>query len=279
MPDDIPQHVIDALRTDLRKEFSKKVAGWAIAGGAGIVTLAALGAWTILKPTIARDLGIVPLDEVSTLIADGTENLVSIDDLSAAIQMLPSEDRVVTLISENNIATGSITEASVAGLINDAVAPLQHFSDMKGAVIAFDRSEDRGGGFVGGACPVGWSLFRDAGGRFIIGAGAHTNTDSAGNALTDYRAYSDDPIEAIGGYETVILEETQMPSHSHSHNDEYAELRGLPDRLDSDGGDVGIVVTNVNKETGEVGDGLPHDNLPPFIALYFCIKESGPIAQ
>ncbi|WP_171181854.1 hypothetical protein [Ruegeria sp. HKCCD8929] len=72
MTEEVPQGVIDALKNDIQKEVSKKVAGWAVAGGAGLVVLAAIGAWALLKPQIASQLGVVQQVVIQDMIKAGS---------------------------------------------------------------------------------------------------------------------------------------------------------------------------------------------------------------
>lgn len=212
---------------------------------------------------------IVSKGDIETIVTDGTADLVSSGDLAVATTALPSEERVVALIDENNVQNGNLTTAGVRALVAEALFPYQAFKDMKGVVIAFDRSEDRGGGVAGGACPVGWSLFRDAGGRVIIGAGAHENNDRNGRRLNAYRAFSDDPDDATGGAETHTLTVEEMPKHSH-------EMKGLYTR-EAQGKSTNRVNYSNSQSAGwrtsEEGSGRAHNNMPPYIALYFCKKE------
>ena len=58
-----------------------------------------------------------------------------------------------------------------------------------------------------------WSAFTDGAGRFIIGAGAHSNHD-----LSSYAVFGDKVSgwqEAIGGEEMVTLTMDEMPRHTH----------------------------------------------------------------
>lgn len=292
MIEEIPQSVIDAIRKDIQKEMSKRMAGWAVAGGAGLVVLAGLGAWGLLKPTIAFELGVVPKAEINGFVDQKISNFVTYDDLDAATSVFRTEEQVRNLIEANNAQTGIVTETRVRALVSEALAPYQPFKDMKGAVIAFDRSEDRGGGMVGGACPIGWTLFREAGGRVIIGAGAHENTDETGQQISDYRAFSDDEDDATGGAETVTLIEKHIPPHTHDvqdeghrHNVERDEIYGgAGGRLTQEirGNRVDSPYASAENKArisedsfgGLNGKTQPHDNMPPYIAIYFCKKES-----
>ena len=139
----------------------------------------------------------------------------------------------------------------------------------RGAVLAFDRSES------GDACPQGWSLFLPAGGRFIVGAGNHSNSDELGIRLTTYPAFRDDLSRATGGAERHTLTLSEMPQHSHetveagdSSNSAWGV--GAPRRARQG---VRWDASFPTSFTAPAGDTQPHNNMPPYIALYFCKKE------
>ena len=108
-------------------------------------------------------------------------------------------------------------------------------------------------------CPQGWTEFADATGRVVIGQG-----QGAGLTSRSYRA--------IGGQERVTLTEAEMPAHTHtvSHSGSgnpnamggFLVSRIGPDEMEAEG------------ETNPIGGGQPHENMPPFIALYFCTPET-----
>lgn len=146
------------------------------------------------------------------------------------------------------------------------------------AVVAFNRSER-----AGGACPLGWSLFKPAGGRVMVGAGQHDNAD-----LSEYPAFSDDPSEAIGGKEAVILERNQVPDHTHTVDLALSNMSYRDPSVPNQAGPY--PEDNLRIHTGKplnyswiahdqdwvdatVGGGEAHTNMPPFIALYFCTKD------
>lgn len=103
-------------------------------------------------------------------------------------------------------------------------------------------------------CPPGWSPFEDAKNRFILGAG-------------DRYAV----VGTKGGEETVTLSEAQMPKHSHKIS---GTLSGYPlpwfesQRSHPVPTGVGGAIFDWSS-----GDGKPHNNMPPYIALYFCKKD------
>lgn len=110
-------------------------------------------------------------------------------------------------------------------------------------------------------CPEGWVEFTDAAGRMIIGQGGG-NQDENGEDLTGrkYRAH--------GGEERVKLTTTEMPRHDHSLGGVFGGKTNGP---------LGTGHTLAGghdwlKETGATGGGRAHNNMPPYIALYFCKK-------
>lgn len=118
-----------------------------------------------------------------------------------------------------------------------------------GAVLPFDKDD---------GCPEGWSEFASAAGRVIIGVGAG-NFDSKNNLLTNRR------FRDKGGQESVVLSRSQMPKHSHrfgvNRGSDYQGVR-LEDRHGAYGG----------VQTEDAGGNQPHNNMPPYIALYYCKK-------
>lgn len=133
---------------------------------------------------------------------------------------------------------------------------LRPFKAVRGAIVAFDRNRN-----TEAVCPKGWSFFHPAGGRVVVGAGQHEND------LTEYPSYVEDNTQAVGGEERVALIENQMPRHRHP-------LVTSPGQGLSNGR-ISYLITNGSGKTASqyVGGGLPHNNMPPYIALYFCKKD------
>lgn len=90
-------------------------------------------------------------------------------------------------------------------------------------------------------------------------------------------------LNSTGGKATVTLTETEMPTHDHKVEDYY-----YPENLsDTGGADYGSV-TNIigsgksdrdnNKllytthPTKNAGGGGPHENMPPYVAIYYLMK-------
>ena len=125
----------------------------------------------------------------------------------------------------------------------------------------------------------GWTYFALAQSRLIIGAKSvdPIAADSAGYV---YRA--------TAGAETVTLNENQMPSHSHPVRDLEREDRleewghtvdGNGDRFRLSANDGPPFEEDLNTPiTGRLtaaptGGDEAHENMPPYVALYFCIKD------
>lgn len=142
---------------------------------------------------------------------------------------------------------------------------------LLGAVVAFDRQKAQ-------PCPDGWRPFEPAGGRVIVGAGFNKNASKSGTPLFQRPSHLDDEAAAIGGEERWTLTEAQMPPHQHGvypHAGYTASGNGdLPPSGAIEGAGGGDAKTHVWPNiTSVTGGGKPFDIMPPFVALYYCIKE------
>lgn len=113
-------------------------------------------------------------------------------------------------------------------------------------------------------CPTGWSVFKQARGRVILGAGPG-----------DANVSTHEPFE-IGGEENVALTEQHLPEHQHLVKllEERSALSGNGYPVWSDFR-THPAVRSPNSEipTTKSGGNQPHNNMPPYIALYFCKKD------
>jgi hypothetical protein len=193
-------------------------------------------------------------------------------------------------------ANGAPTDAEIIELkmsvdnLKSELAPLRVL--LQGAVIAFHRSAE--GTRV---CPEGWDLFRPAAGRFVLGAGAKLapdNKDENGVQLSDHPSFKEDSAakKGYGGEEATALKIEQMPRHTHRISTDYNRPdvhNGLAGGTYAAGSDYGIItpfedipnkpgwntVVDILEKTGGLANGatLPHNNMPPYVALYYCIKQ------
>lgn len=105
--------------------------------------------------------------------------------------------------------------------------------------------------------PDGWTLCDGSDGtpdltdRFIVGAGGQ---------------YS---VGATGGAEQVQLSESEMPSHAHNVEDQYAG--GSDNNPDIGQGTYGSYITRTVTSSSAGGDEA-HENRPPYFALAYIMK-------
>jgi hypothetical protein len=170
-----------------------------------------------------------------------------------------------------NFTCASAKLTAALSRIERLEAELRPFSVAKGIVAAFDRSE------IEGACPVGWSPFKPAGGRFIVGAGVHTNTDANG-PLKNHPSYKDKPTDAVGGEEKHLLAEHEIPTHAHQVYPHagytWPDIPAGEKTQQRQGATGGDTTTYVHTgTTSSWGGGQPHNTMPPYVALYYCIKD------
>lgn len=127
-----------------------------------------------------------------------------------------------------------------------------------GATLSFDRPN---------GCPPGWEQFEPAAGRFIIGVGGKYELPYVGG----------EPRYQIGGEETHVLTVEEMPNHFHGGEFRQLPVTG-PDQFNilvvpGEGQGTGspAVTSWVNGHPHKGTD--PHNNMPPYVALYICKKE------
>jgi hypothetical protein len=108
----------------------------------------------------------------------------------------------------------------------------------------------------------------DLRGRAPIGAGA-------GAGLTPHA------LAATGGAETVTLDSTMMPSHTHTNNAPggqgnlglvLADGTNTATAVDPSAGELKVWDLPHALTIGNTGGGLPHANMQPWLALNFIIK-------
>jgi len=149
-----------------------------------------------------------------------------------------------------------------------AVLPLISRSEPdnmpKGAVVAFSLPE---------GCPKNWQLYSPVLGRTIIGADfglseKESAKETKDSPLTQRKLYES------GGAEQHKLSVSEMPSHDHTRGDykyllksnSYNTYHGKDDRTKGEPNLKRIARLKLS------GGGKPHNNMPPFIALYYCQK-------
>jgi hypothetical protein len=110
-------------------------------------------------------------------------------------------------------------------------------------------------------CPEGWEEFKEGSGRFLIAKG------------------SGYPFGTKGGKKMVSLSLKQMPSHDHlipiyKHGKMKPPKFPLTYQAVQAGDKRGNYITQLPEHlTKKSGEGEPHENMPPFLALTLCRKQ------
>lgn len=88
-------------------------------------------------------------------------------------------------------------------------------------------------------------------------------------------------MAATGGAETVTLDSTMMPSHTHTNNAPggqgnlglvLADGTNTATAVDPSAGELKVWDLPHALTIGNTGGGLPHANMQPWLALNFIIK-------
>ena len=103
-----------------------------------------------------------------------------------------------------------------------------------------------------------WRRYEGMGGRFPLGAG---QTKDIREETTSFTLGQDG-----GAYKHQLTVE-EMPKHRHSYR-VYHEHRRRCD------GDCSARVPHGADTTGEAGGDQPHNNMPPYLVVNFCHKET-----
>lgn len=130
------------------------------------------------------------------------------------------------------------------------------------AIVAFDRTPSN-------PCPEGWTVWREATSRVILGAGNNEDSyeekyqlDENGKKLTP-RGYREH-----GGSEVHILTIEEMPNHDHG------KIFGGDGQTKAGMNNEHAFHASGYKGMKAEGGSKPHNNMPPFVALYYCKKQS-----
>lgn len=131
---------------------------------------------------------------------------------------------------------------------------------------------------------IGWTNFEEGMGRFIVGAGNHHNTwfseiePTKAIALSIYAPINTPKMnqnikDSIGGEEAHKLIPTEMPRHQHNSWGEKEDAKEWPYGTASSkqlGNGSPYDFDNPFFLTSPAGGNQPHNNIPPYVALYFC---------
>jgi hypothetical protein len=180
--------------------------------------------------------------------------------LLSQVESIPSENKQLTEKLGELVKDNSNLRQRVGEFSSDSSLP-------SGIVAAFDLPN---------GCPEGWAIFEPAISRVIVGAVGPSRSmqvptsDMHGSRLSARQYRSD------GGEEGHVLKLDELPKHSHSFR---LGMATAPAQNESDqrlmrASDSARGGSTLTGGTGP-GDNLqgePHENMPPYVALYFCMK-------
>ncbi|MEP3277034.1 MAG: hypothetical protein ABJN26_06140 [Stappiaceae bacterium] len=140
----------------------------------------------------------------------------------------------------------------------------------KGAVLAFAIE-----------CPKDWDVYKPATARMIIGAGEefhpkHATWDQQRlEGGKEEISLTPRALHYSGGEEAHILKVNEIASHDHDYHDFWWKgsgfITGGPIAA-LQGGSNEYDPHNAGYQTAMKGGNQAHNNMPPFIALYYCMK-------
>ena len=110
--------------------------------------------------------------------------------------------------------------------------------------------------FIAVKCPDGWDDYKKAAGRTIVGVGQGEDT----------KHYT---LEEMGGAETHTLTIEQMPSHTHEITTAMEYAHPATQTVMS----FNPVDQQPRARSLPEGKGKPHNNMPPYLALRYCVKK------
>jgi hypothetical protein len=246
-------------------EFWKRVPNWLFGGAFFLVGAVLVAQLSFCRPIVCDGIWLPSKDEQCPTQSE----LISNDTIAKIAATLASEhatdlvdDELISNISElakNQLSEG-VTSAGVLDLASNIIGAMPG-----GAVVAFDRPQ---------GCPTGWTQFEEGSGRMIVGV------DGKKYRLP-YEA--GEPVYMMGGAEMHTLTEAEMPGHTHRISTDIGV--DVHNGLGGSKEDFGITKaftdqpyktrwTTVLDDTLEItGGNEAHNNMPPYIALYFCKKD------
>lgn len=168
---------------------------------------------------------------------------------SAAFGQTQQTDYVQLLLNEIRYTSQLLGKLSAKqDEMERQVREIQRFQIPRGAVMPFTTE----------GCPEGWSRYTDVDGRMIVGTGRR-----AGASKEFIYSFKD-----TGGEEEHRLTVAELPRHSHKS---VSALDGQSLQWGPGSHPIPTSVANKNAAADwSAGSGQPHNNMPPYIALFFC---------
>ena len=145
--------------------------------------------------------------------------------------------------------------------LSQPVAPIP--ATPKGTVIAFNGKN---------GCPKGWRDFEAAHSRMIIGVGRGYKEIPNSDGGVDRVYFSERKHNDKGGEEDHTLSVAELPTHHHAYLETKINNIRVRDGKSGSRSTLYKAVPGDYRPTQSAGGEKAHNNMPPFIALYFCEK-------
>ncbi len=191
---------------------------------------------------------VVPLETYQIDQSASSKQLSEISATLSAKANIQVVDNIGALLKQTQGSVSDIQKKIASLDTGQAKLIVNQMEIPKGTVAFFDLR----------SCPSGWEEFVQARGRFLLGA--NLNRSNGLSARFPGRQ---------GGAESHTLTTAELPAHRHSVH--WTDNRGAPiPATEHMPGRYGNANRGTN--TGAVGGGLPHNNMPPFHVLLQCKK-------
>ena len=130
---------------------------------------------------------------------------------------------------------------------------LQVITESLGLIVMTEKSCE--------ALGDGWTLYKELGGRFPLGAGT---------GVDDREEEAKFELGEKAGEYRHKLTAPEMPRHSHDYKDKHLDNRKSEKANRGDDDDKERLYGNEDRKTKSKGGNMPHNNMPPYLVLNFC---------
>lgn len=235
--------------------------------------------WIALNPLLAKDestgflnlsdgSSIITFDEndiviAKTLTVNGNtthKNPVFIDNTLTVKYDINANSSIVG--DKNIIAKDTIKASVIEGL---GVTPIGGIIMWSGATPPNGWVLCIGGAVNDAQSPINTRPIPDLRGRFIVGAGQFSSTETREVEKPNYQ------IGDKGGINKYVLSVPEMPRHRHLFS-LHTETDWGDDAEDRPFPDDTPIASNSKKYTDYQGDNQPHENRPPYYVLAFIMR-------
>lgn len=189
----------------------------------------------------------------------------------------------ILALTASNEAAGATAADALCGLLQDVSARAEaaeaQAAELRTALLVTQEQMPPRGSILmvddGRGCPAGWTDVALAepevfAGRMPVATGfAEERT---------FRGFRE-----IGGSEAVVLEEANLPPHAHTLPLAFVASRDRAEGSRAGSGFTGggsfgnqqVATRSLSgrERTERAGGALPHDNMPPYVSLFWCRRD------